>query len=41
VANAAGLADPGGIDGARTAAAWLFGLFALAPALAAWSARRS
>ncbi|MFW7345996.1 MAG: MFS transporter [Pigmentiphaga sp.] len=41
VANAAGLADPGGIEGARTASAWLFGLFALAPALAAWSARRS
>jgi len=34
VANAAGLADPGGVAGARTAAAWLFGLFALAPALA-------
>ncbi|OVZ55849.1 MFS transporter [Pigmentiphaga sp. NML080357] len=41
VANAAGLADPGGLEGARTASAWLFGLFALTPAVAAWSARRA
>ncbi|MDX3907915.1 MAG: MFS transporter [Pigmentiphaga sp.] len=41
VANAAGLADPGGLEGARTAAGWLFGVFALAPAVAVWSARRA
>ncbi|WP_417219160.1 MFS transporter [Achromobacter spanius] len=32
--NSAGLADPGGVDGARHAARWLFAAFALAPALA-------
>lgn len=37
VANAAGLAEPGG---APHAAAWLFGGFALAPLLAAWLALR-
>jgi len=31
VANLAGLSHPGGIAGASSAAAWLFGLFALAP----------
>jgi MFS family permease len=36
VANAAGLAVPGGAAGARSAAVWLFASFALAPALAAW-----
>jgi len=41
VANAGGLAEPGGLEGARSASAWLFGSFALAPALAVWSARRA
>ena len=36
VANAAGLSEPGGAAGARSAAAWLFASFAFAPALAAW-----
>jgi MFS family permease len=40
VANAAGLTDPGGQAGARSAAAWLFASFALAPALAAWLVAR-
>ena len=35
VANAAGLTEPGGLAGAESAASWLFGGFALAPALAA------
>lgn len=34
VTNSAGLADPGGIEGAQHAARWLFAAFALAPALA-------
>jgi MFS family permease len=40
VANSAGLADPGGIAGARSAAGWLLAGFALAPAAAAWLALR-
>jgi predicted MFS family arabinose efflux permease len=40
VANAAGLTLPGGVQGARSAAAWLFASFALAPALAVWLACR-
>ena len=40
VANAAGLSDPGGPAGARSAAVWLFASFSLAPALATWLARR-
>jgi len=40
VANAAGLTEPGGAAGARSAAAWLFASFALAPALAAWLVAR-
>jgi len=32
--NAAGLSDPGGVEGARTAAYSLFGFFAIAPAVA-------
>ncbi|KIQ24334.1 MFS transporter, partial [Variovorax paradoxus] len=40
VANAAGLTVPGGVEGARSAAAWLFASFALAPALAVWLAYR-
>jgi MFS family permease len=40
VANAAGLAEPGGAEGARSAAAWLFASFAFAPALAAWLVAR-
>jgi len=40
LANAAGLTDPGGTAGAQSAAAWLFGIFALAPAAAALLARR-
>ena len=35
VANAGGLTEPGGIDGAKTAALALFGVFAVAPAVAA------
>jgi len=41
VANAAGLTTPGGPAGAQSAAAWLFASFALAPAAAAWLARRA
>ncbi|WP_454619525.1 hypothetical protein [Bradyrhizobium cenepequi] len=40
VANAAGLVEPGGMEGAANAARWLFGLFALAPLLCAATARR-
>ncbi|MDT4885052.1 hypothetical protein FQZ97_1212510 [compost metagenome] len=40
VANAAGLSEPGGAAGARSAAAWLFASFAFAPALAAWLVAR-
>jgi len=40
VANAAGLADPGGVAGAQGAALWLFGAFAVAPALAVFLSRR-
>ncbi len=41
VANGAGLTDPGGLEGARHAAMYLFALFALAPALGGWSARQT
>jgi hypothetical protein len=41
VANLAGIAQPGGVAGASDAAAWLFGLFALAPALCILTARRA
>jgi MFS family permease len=41
VANAAGLSVPGGMEGARAAAVWLFASFALAPAAAAWLAYRA
>lgn len=40
LANAAGLAQPGGTASAQSAAAWLFATFALAPAMAALLARR-
>jgi predicted MFS family arabinose efflux permease len=40
VANMAGLTQPGGVAGAQSAAAWLFVLFALAPAYAAWLLHR-
>ncbi|MET3495142.1 MFS transporter [Variovorax boronicumulans] len=40
VANAAGLTVPGGVEGAQSAAVWLFASFALAPALAALLAYR-
>jgi len=39
-ANAAGLSDPGGVDGARLAAYSLFGIFALAPLAAIVLTRR-
>lgn len=39
VANAAGLGEPGGLQGARSAAMAVLGTFALAPALALWLAR--
>lgn len=38
--NAAGLTDPGGTAGASSAAAWLFGLYMLAPVLAGLVIRR-
>jgi MFS family permease len=41
VANAAGLTTPGGVEGARSAAVWLFASFALAPAAAVWLAWRT
>jgi MFS family permease len=41
VANAAGLAVPGGVEGAQSAALWLFAGFALAPAAAVWLAYRA
>jgi MFS family permease len=41
VANAAGLTAPGGVAGAQSAAGWLFASFAIAPAVAAWMARRA
>ncbi|MDW9403943.1 MFS transporter, partial [Pseudomonas soli] len=34
VANSAGLVEPGGVEGARSAALWLFAVFACAPLLA-------
>ncbi|MGB7480282.1 MAG: MFS transporter [Burkholderiaceae bacterium] len=34
VANGAGITEPGGVAGAQNAAQWLFGAFAVAPALA-------
>jgi len=40
VTNAAGLISPGGIAGAASAAAWLFGTYAAAPILAALAIRR-
>ncbi|WP_395319498.1 MFS transporter [Variovorax sp. UC74_104] len=40
VANAAGLSVPGGVDGAKSAAVWLFAGFAFAPAAVAWLAYR-
>jgi MFS family permease len=40
VTNLAGLSTPGGVAGAHAAAAWLFGLFILAPLLAAAAIRR-
>jgi len=40
VANAAGLTQPGGVEGARSAAVWLFASFAIAPALVVLLARR-
>lgn len=39
VANIAGLTDPGGVVGVSRAATWLFGVFALAPILAVFTAR--
>src|SRR6185312_5226275 len=40
VTNAAGLANPGGVAGAESAAVWLFSAFALAPVLAGMAVRR-
>lgn len=40
VANIAGLSDPGGIAGTSSAAAWLFGVFALAPIIGVFTALR-
>lgn len=41
VANAAGLADPGGTEGISRAARWVFGLFAFAPLLSLATAGRA
>jgi hypothetical protein len=41
VANAAGLGDPGGVPGARAAALWLLGGFAVLVALGLPLARRA
>ena len=41
VANLSGITQPGGVAGASNAALWLFGLFALAPALCIPAARRA
>lgn len=40
VSNSAGLVEPGGTEGARQAATWLFAIFAFAPMLAIALARR-
>ncbi|MBP6861808.1 MAG: MFS transporter [Neisseriaceae bacterium] len=40
VANGSGLTQPGGLEGAKTAAQWVFALFALAPLLAFVLVRR-
>lgn len=40
VANLSGFSDPGGIDGAASAALWLFGVFLIAPALGLVSVRQ-
>jgi MFS family permease len=40
VTNAAGLTNPGGMTGASSAAAWLFGSFAVTPLLAVLAVRR-
>jgi predicted MFS family arabinose efflux permease len=40
VTNAAGMTNPGGPAGAAPAAAWLFGLYTLAPLLAFLTVRR-
>jgi predicted MFS family arabinose efflux permease len=40
VTNAAGLTNPGAMIGASSAAAWLFGSFALTPLLSALAVRR-
>jgi len=40
VANLAGLTEPGGLAGTGAAARWVYGLFALAPALCLWVALR-
>ena len=41
IANAAGLGDPGGVAGARSAALWVFGMFAALVACALPMARRA
>ncbi|PHM39815.1 MFS family major facilitator transporter [Xenorhabdus mauleonii] len=41
VANLAGFSDPGGLAGAQNAAMWLFAIFAIAPVLATFVARRA
>ena len=41
IANLAGLAEPGGTTGTSQAAHWLFGSFALMPALAIVMAKRA
>ncbi|MER1966862.1 MFS transporter [Castellaniella sp. GW247-6E4] len=40
-ANAAGFTDPGGFEGARSAAWGVYGLFVFAPAAAVWLGRRA
>jgi MFS family permease len=40
IVNLAGLADPGGVDGATSAARWLFGCLTVAPLIAVATTRR-
>jgi hypothetical protein len=40
ITNLAGIADPGGVEGASSAAGWLFTVFTIPPLLAAMLIRR-
>jgi predicted MFS family arabinose efflux permease len=41
IVNAAGIADPGGVEGAANAARWLFGCMTVAPLIALATSRRA